>query len=144
MAHPADGLPYTVTGSSTKQFLGTPCNNNMRSSYLPLLLSILAFCATRDASAFVAPRNLISSTTPTQTFEVISPASLPQQRHFLESAVVFQLQARKEKSAVKDDVDKAVEFQWKWLSPTNPYMLFVYPILFIFAVDFFHLGPSSH
>ena len=32
----------------------------------------------------------------------------------------------------------------RWLSPLNPYMLFVYPLLFIFAVDFFGLGPSSH
>lgn len=34
------------------------------------------------------------------------------------------------------------EFQLEWLSPLkNPYMLLVYPILFIFAIDFFHLGP---
>jgi hypothetical protein len=27
------------------------------------------------------------------------------------------------------------------ISPLNPYMLFVYPILFIFAIDYFKLGP---
>ena len=37
------------------------------------------------------------------------------------------------------------QLQLDWLSPAkNPYMLFVYPILFIVAVDFFHLGPSAH
>jgi hypothetical protein len=28
------------------------------------------------------------------------------------------------------------------ISPFNPYMLFVYPILFIFAIDYFKLGPQ--
>jgi hypothetical protein len=28
------------------------------------------------------------------------------------------------------------------ISPFNPYMLFVYPILFIFAIDYFNLGPK--
>jgi hypothetical protein len=28
------------------------------------------------------------------------------------------------------------------LSPFNPYMLFVYPIAFIFAIDYFNLGPK--
>jgi hypothetical protein len=30
-----------------------------------------------------------------------------------------------------------------WISPLNPYMLFVYPLVFIFLVDALHLGPSS-
>jgi hypothetical protein len=28
------------------------------------------------------------------------------------------------------------------ISPLNPYMLFVYPILFIIAIDYFNLGPK--
>jgi hypothetical protein len=28
------------------------------------------------------------------------------------------------------------------ISPFNPYMLFVYPILFIFAADYFKFGPQ--
>jgi hypothetical protein len=31
-----------------------------------------------------------------------------------------------------------------WLSPLNPYMLFVYPLLFIFLVDALHLGPGGN
>lgn len=39
-------------------------------------------------------------------------------------------------------VDKDAGNILRLLSPLNPYMLFVYPIAFIFAVDFFKLGPS--
>lgn len=44
-----------------------------------------------------------------------------------------------------DPAPKTNQFKLNWLSPAkNPYMLFVYPILFIVAVDFFHLGPAPH
>jgi hypothetical protein len=49
------------------------------------------------------------------------------------------LMAKKGKNVVPEA--KPASNTLKLLSPLNPYMLFVYPILFIFAVDYFKLGP---
>jgi hypothetical protein len=49
------------------------------------------------------------------------------------------LMAKKGKAVVPEE--KSASSVIKLLSPLNPYMLFVYPILFIFAVDYFKLGP---
>jgi hypothetical protein len=50
------------------------------------------------------------------------------------------LMAKKGKVVVPEG--KPASSALKLLSPLNPYMLFVYPILFIFAIDYFKLGPQ--
>jgi hypothetical protein len=50
------------------------------------------------------------------------------------------LMAKKGKAVVPEE--KPATNVLTLLSPFNPYMLFVYPILFIFAADYFKFGPQ--
>jgi hypothetical protein len=50
------------------------------------------------------------------------------------------LMAKKGKTVVPEE--KPATNALTLISPFNPYMLFVYPILFIIAIDYFNLGPK--
>ena len=100
------------------------------------LAHLLILSATVNVAAFVAPKMpIMPATTVASSFKDARPAS---EHYFLSS----QLGAINKKDDI--EVKPSFQFQLEWLLPTkNPYMLFVYPILFIFAADFFHLAPNS-
>jgi hypothetical protein len=75
-----------------------------------------------------------------------------QQQYYYQRTMLFAINNNKKKTiatakssttttASQSGVDVGTVL--RWLSPLNPYMLFVYPVLFIFLVDAFNLGPSS-
>jgi hypothetical protein len=96
-----------------------------------LFLSVLV-----SVGAFVVSPHAVTRTTTTSSGNVESVWKSTN----LAGAGGPLLLAKKGKVAVPEE--KAASSSLKLLSPLNPYMLFVYPILFIFAVDYFKLGPQ--
>ena len=93
---------------------------------------LLVLCMLVDVTAFVAPK---TPSVPAISVATYTTTTAP--KH-----LSYRLEAIKKKNDI--EVKQSFQFQLEWLLPTkNPYMLIVYPILFIFVADFFHLAPNS-
>lgn len=101
--------------------------------------------------SFVHPNlPMTVSSSQQKSFDVSSrPATLPNTRLMAVSKnnkITAKKNALNNKNTKKTndtaDENTALLLALRWISPLNPYMLFVYPIAFIFLVDALDLGPK--